>query len=259
MNSKKYKHLTLQDRIEIQEGLIKHLPFRSIAKSIQKDPTTVSKEIKTHAHQHINGFVGTDEICPQLLNAPYVCNGCRKKSSAACHYPRRLYTAKTVQQEYEETLVDSRQGIALNKAVFYENDRIISQRLEAGQHIYQILSDVSVSKSSVYRYFQQGYFSASVIDLPRAVKFKPRKSKPSEYVPDRVKCGRTYDDFLAFMEASELSSHVEMDTVIGRPGGKVILTLHFTAVIFMLGLLLDNKTAAEAASKIISFKVTSNN
>ena len=41
-----------------------------------------------------------------------------------------------------------------------------------------------------------------------------------------------------------------MDTVIGRIGGKVILTFQFVNVDFMFGLLLDNKTAAEAAHKI---------
>lgn len=41
-----------------------------------------------------------------------------------------------------------------------------------------------------------------------------------------------------------------MDSVIGRIGGKIILTLHFNAFNFMTGLLLDNKTAAETASKM---------
>lgn len=34
-----------------------------------------------------------------------------------------------------------------------------------------------------------------------------------------------------------------MDTVIGRPGGKVILTLLFTICNFMVGILLDSKSA----------------
>jgi IS30 family transposase len=45
-----------------------------------------------------------------------------------------------------------------------------------------------------------------------------------------------------------------MDTVIGRIGGKVIMTFNFTRDNFMFGLLLDDKTAAEAASKIRSLK-----
>ena len=45
-----------------------------------------------------------------------------------------------------------------------------------------------------------------------------------------------------------------MDTVIGRPGGKVIMTFQFVNVDFMFGLLLENKTAAEAASKLTALK-----
>jgi hypothetical protein len=47
---------------------------------------------------------------------------------------------------------------------------------------------------------------------------------------------------------------VEMDTVIGRIGGKVIMTFDFTFCNFMFGLLLDDKTAAEAANKIRALK-----
>ena len=45
-----------------------------------------------------------------------------------------------------------------------------------------------------------------------------------------------------------------MDTVIGRIGGKVILTLDFTFCNFMAGILLDNKTATESAEKIKGVK-----
>jgi len=254
MNEKKHKHMTLADRTEIQECLYKRMTFKAIANLIGKDPTTVSKEVKLHARAHTNSFVKLSEPCPKLLKAPFVCNGCKLKSSASCHYTRRIYTAATAQKQYEETLVSSREGIALNKSEFYEDDRIISERIKAGQHLNQILPDISSSKSSVYRYFNKGYLSASKIDLPRAVKFKPRKSKPSEYVPKGVKIGRSYDDFLSFMQEHSLSAHQELDTVIGRPGGKVLMTVHFTATGFMFALLLENKTAAEVSSKIRSLK-----
>lgn len=256
MSEKKNKHMTIQDRTEIQECLYKRMTFKAIAKLIEKDATTVSKEIKLHAISHTNSFVKTDAICSTLLKAPFVCNGCKFKSSPSCRYPRRMYIAKTAQEVYEKTLVESREGIALNKAEFYENDKIITERMKNGQHIFHILnsSNVTVSKSSVYRYFHLGYLSASIIDLPRAVKFKQRNKKPSQYVPKGVKIGRSYEDFLRFSEENGLSEHQEFDTVIGKPGGKVIMTIHFTAINFMFGLLLENKTAAEASTKIVCLK-----
>jgi IS30 family transposase len=50
-----------------------------------------------------------------------------------------------------------------------------------------------------------------------------------------------------------------MDTVIGRVGGKVIMTFDFTFCNFMFGLLLDDKTAAEAALRIRALKKSFNN
>ena len=168
MNEKKNKHLTLADRMEIQECLYKRMTFKAIAALIGKDPTTVSKEVKLHAQTHTNCYATLSETCPNLLKAPFVCIGCKSKSSASCYYPRRVYTARTAQQQYEETLVSSREGIALNKAKFYDDDRMISERINTGQHLNQILPDITASKSSVYRYFNKGYLSASKIDLPRA-------------------------------------------------------------------------------------------
>ena len=88
------------------------------------------------------------------------------------------------------------------------------------------------------------------IDLPRAVKFKPRKSKKSDFVPKQTREGRTFKDFLAFRDDNPDIPLTQLDTVIGRIGGKAILTIHFVQSDFMAGLLLENKTAAEAAGKI---------
>ena len=41
-------HLTLDDRIYIEQCLIQHMTFKDIAKYICKDPTTISKEVKKH-------------------------------------------------------------------------------------------------------------------------------------------------------------------------------------------------------------------
>ena len=92
--------------------------------------------------------------------------------------------------------------------------------------------------------------------MPRAVKFKPRKSNSDTYVPKAVKKNRSYEDFIAFREENPNIPIVEMDTVIGRTGGKVILTIHFTAFNFMIGILSDNKSSGEVTSKIKRLKQT---
>ncbi len=255
-NDRKNKHMVLDDRLEIQEGLSKGMTFRAIAKQIGKDPTTVSKEVKLHSRTHTNSFVKTDECCPNLLKAPFVCNGCPKRNHSNCKYPRRRYVAKEAQAEYEALRTESRQGIPLNKEEFYKTEKTISEAVRAGQHIYHAIqaNQLAVSKSTVYRHIAKGYYSISTIDLPRAVKFKPRKQKSPDYVPKGAKIGRSYEDFLFYMEENPSAVYTEMDTVIGRPGGKVIMTFQFVNVDFMFGILLDNKTAAEAGNKIMLLK-----
>ena len=50
MNNKKrkeyQKHLTLSDRIYIEQGLLQKMSFREIADFLYKDPSTISKEVQ---------------------------------------------------------------------------------------------------------------------------------------------------------------------------------------------------------------------
>ena len=255
-NEKKNKHMTLDDRIEIQECLSKGMTFKAIGERIGKNQTTISREVKIHMEPYTNSFVRTDEVCPKLLKSPFVCNGCEKKSRSSCPYRRQLYTAKKAQAEYDTVLVESRTGIPLNKESFYKTERIISEAVQNGQHIYHIIqsNNLPISTATVYRHIQKRYYSITPMDLPRAVKFKPRNSKESDYVPKWAREGRTFDDFLAFVEDNNDIPLVQIDTVIGRIGGKVIMTIHFVNSDFMMGLLLENKTAAEAANKIQRLK-----
>jgi len=255
---KKNKHLTLDDRIEIQDCLCKGMTFKAIGRRIGKDPTTVSKEVKLHAKAHDNSFTKTTECCPKLLKAPFVCNGCEKRNHSNCFFPRRKYVAKTAQEEYESLLREAREGIPLTHEEFYRNEQIISSAVKAGQNVYHAIMshDVPVSKSTVYRHIEKGYYTISRIDLPRAVKFKPRSKEKPTYVPKGIRIGRSYEDFQRSLEEHPGTNYVEMDTLIGRPGGKVIMTFQFIHVDFMFGILLDNKTAAEAGAKIQVLKAS---
>lgn len=252
MNEKRGKHLTLEDRIEIQECLTHGMTFKAIGQRLGKDQTTISKEVKRHIKVHTNSFVKREDCCPKLLKAPFVCNGCQNRSRSCCRFPRYLYEAKTAQIEYETLLTESREGIALNKESFYQTEEIISNGVRNGQHLYHIMQThkLAVSSATVYRYIHKGYCSIANIDLPRVVKFKARRSSAPERVPKAIRNGRTYEEFQEFCNTNDIHSHVELDTVIGAVGGKVIMTLHFTAFNFMIGILLENKTSAEVARKM---------
>lgn len=257
IDSKKHKHLTAEDRKVIEECLEKKMTFKAIAKLLGKDPTTISYEVKHHRQEHKNSYTSAKEPCSELLKSPFVCNGCSKRHSSACHFVHFLYRHASAHNEYRTTLSEAREGTPLNKSDFYDADKIITDGLKNGQHIYHIMANsdgIHCSKSTVYRHFHRGYYSATLTDLPRAVKFKPRKSKPHDYVPKGVKVNRSYDDFCLYLEQEKPDRHVELDTLIGRIGGKVILTIHFTSCNFMTGLLLDDKTTLQASEKFAALK-----
>ena len=263
LTKKMYNHLTADNRQEIMECLDKDMSFKDIARRVDKSATTISREVKKHltvqplsvTRSKADGTPVDDRPCPSLLKVPFVCNPCKKRRGN-CSFQKQLYIAKTAQAEYESLLRESREGIPLNDEEFWESDAIIAEGMKKGQHLYHILTsnNIAFSKSSAYRHLHRGYLSVSKIDFPRVVKFKLRRQRRPDSVPKAVREGRTYADFRNFVDEQGLSSWIEMDTVIGRVGGKVIMTFDFTLHNFMFGLLLDNKTAAEAALKIRMLK-----
>ncbi len=50
MNKGNQKHLTFEQRVDIEKGLAENKSFAEIARIIGKDPSTVSKEVRLHAH-----------------------------------------------------------------------------------------------------------------------------------------------------------------------------------------------------------------
>lgn len=48
--AKIFKHLTLDDRITILTEIKNNTLLREIARKINKDPTTISKEVKLHRY-----------------------------------------------------------------------------------------------------------------------------------------------------------------------------------------------------------------
>jgi len=260
--SKHYTHLTLSDRIEIQECLSHGMTFKAIAKRINKSARTVSREIKRHITIVTSNVTRKNKIgqeknlpCALLLKPPFVCNPCKRRN-CACSFDKNVYYAKKAQESYEALLTDAREGTPLTKESFYATDRIITEGVCKGQHIYHILktNDIALSSSTVYRHVKKGYYSFAAVDLPRVVKFKQRKAKPLQYVPKSLKIGRNYNDFESFILENEVSSWVEMDTVIGAIGGKTILTFDFTFCNFMFGILLDDKTALSVSTKMKELK-----
>ena len=251
----KHKHLTLSDRNDIQLGLERGETFKAIGQLILKDPTTVSKEVKRN--KQIRDSTSNNLPCPLLDKAPFVCNGCPKRRQN-CGYQKIFYLAKQAQKQYEQTLVEAREGTPLNSQTFWDMDKVISDGVKKGQHIYHILKthNLDVSSSTVYRHIRKGYLSIAPIDLARAVKFKNRRKNNLPSIPKEAKKGRSYEDFQNYLSLNQLNYWLEMDTVMGRIGGKVLLTFNLSFCNFIFARLMDNKTALEVTKHLYDIKNT---
>jgi IS30 family transposase len=116
-----------------------------------------------------------------------------------------------------------------------------------GQSVHHISvhnrDQLTVSEKTLYRYINGGLLKARNIDMPRVCRLKPRKSKPVQHkVDNRCRTGRSFADYQAFIEPAQIRP-VEMDSVIGRTGGKCLLTLMFKSSDFMLAFLRERNTS----------------
>jgi len=186
-----------------------------------------------------------EEVCYRLYDPPYVCNGCADEPR--CVLKKRYYLHKQAHEAYREMLIESRQGANITEEELLDLDGFISPLIKQGQSVSHIFANnpdrFNISEKSVYRYVADGLLKADNLDMPRVVRFKPRKAKPVEHKVDGgCRIGRNFLDYGNFMEESGASA-VEMDTVKGGVSGKVLLTLMFKSCDFMLAFLRDRNTS----------------
>lgn len=200
----------------------------------------------------------SEESCDKLKSTPYVCNGCEDRRK--CTLTKFIYSANTAHKSYEELLVESRTGIESSPEEIKRLDDLIKPLVNNGQSVHHILANnkdtIMVSEKTIYNYIEIGALSIKNIDLPRKVRYRPRIKIKMGYKVDK-KCldGRRYDDYLKFIEENKDISIVQMDTVEGRKGGKVLLTIHFVDTSFMLMFIRnanDAKSVKECFEKIFN-------
>ena len=195
-------------------------------------------------NSHCPAFV--EQRCERLERPPFVCNGCRVERK--CVLRKRYYLHAKAQEAYETVLSESRTGANITEGELILCDRTLRDLTDKGQSIHAAMVNnpdrFTFSLKTAYRYVNGGLLSTKRHDLPRACALKPRKGKGVEHRVDKTcRVGRTWDDYLKFVEEHPGVRVVEMDTVEGVKGGKVLLTLLFNPFNFMLAFLVDAKTS----------------
>jgi len=282
----KNKHLTSEERLQIEKLLSKQTSFSQIAEKLSKSKSTISREVrarsiisdkgaryrirnrcikradcnkydlcedKTQCTRRCSACNLCNEICPdfieqicgKLFDPPYCCNGCIDEYQ--CVLRKKYYINHKAQEAYREKLIESRVGVNITEDELLALDEFVSPLIGRGQSVHHIVTSnadkFNISEKSLYRYVDSGLLSARNIDMPRVCRMKPRRTKPVVHkVDSSCRIGRTYAEYEALMKESPVSV-VEMDSIIGRIGGKVLLTLMFTSCDCMLAFIRERNTS----------------
>ncbi|MEI6578368.1 MAG: IS30 family transposase [Eubacteriales bacterium] len=197
---------------------------------------------KQNCNHICSEFTSVD--CEKLLKSPYVCNACTKR--VKCRKTHIYYRAQSADANYRKTLSKSRQGIRASCDELHKLNDLITPLIKQGQSLAHIFSthsnEIQFSRRTIYHYVDSNVLSARNIDLPRKVRYKKRRRpKTINHFEYEYRKGRTYADFLIFMEKNPGTNVVEMDTVKGgRNKGKTLLTMIFNNCSFMLVFLIPD-------------------
>ena len=192
---------------------------------------------------HCSDFV--EDVCSVKNKPPYVCNGCIQLPK--CTLLKRIYDPADAHERAHHAVSEARTGIMSNEDDIARINGIISPLVKNGQSLHQIylahVDELMCSEKTLYNYVDGCLFDIRNIDLPRKVKYRPRYKKPELKVDRGCRVGRNYHDYEVYMEQHPDTAVVQMDSVIGSKGGKVLLTIYFVNVSLMLGFLREANTS----------------
>lgn len=174
----KNKHLDLQARLRI-EGMLDHQKsFKAIGIAVEKDCTTISKEVKNHVVYEKTGSFGrpfNDCLFRTGCKEKYLCDPCTSKynrhcsncprcishcerykkevcsrlskppyvcngcpDKAKCTLEKAMYRGAKAQKEYELVRSESRSGFNITEEELASLDRLVSPLIQNGQSIHHI-------------------------------------------------------------------------------------------------------------------------
>ena len=186
-----------------------------------------------------------EQVCVTRFKPPYVCNSCSERNR--CTLEKTMYYAVKAHSTAQAHISESRRGILTSEQELNRLNAFVTPLILQGQSIHQIYINYAdalmCSEKTLYNYIDHGFFDARNIDLPRKVRYRPRKKKQEFKVDRGCYIGRSYTEYQQYLVKNPEVNTVQMDSVLGTVGGKVLLTIHFTDTNFMLAYLREANTS----------------
>ena len=215
--TKKNKHLNQTERDHIERWLDEKKSKSEIARLLNRDRTTIYREIKrgtTIQIKYVNGYEKEVKVYyADTGQTVYDNNRKRSKSKGLQAFSQHFWNAL---KEANENRLFSGKNRKYNIKTFI----VVYQRKYP-------LEKVPTYKT-VYNYIHSGKFFIKPIDLPVMVRLKPRRNKNSKPKgTNKRKLGRSISERPESILNREVTGHWEADLVQGKKGKNepVVLTL----------------------------------
>ena len=248
---KKSRRLTIDDRMIIQACIHDKRNITQIATRLKVAPSTISREIKKHKVIKPSAF----EKC-RSRDALGLCNSCLHKT---CSKDKHYYDYAVAQIKSDNLKRSSRSKPKLSEDRIKVIDTLVKEGVHLGQslhHIYvshPILAKICVERT-IRRLCYRGNLSIRPHELRRYVTYRHAYIKTPEQTrlrDIRVLIGRTFKDYLNYVNHHKSMNVVHYDSVIGSINDKkALLTIAFPRYNFQFGLLINKGSPVSTRGQI---------
>lgn len=239
-------------RLTIEACILRNDTMSQIASRLGVHKSTISREI---SHFSITKK-GVNIYCNHKNNTN-LCNGCNKRSW--CRKTQKFYNFSYAETHSSNLRSSSRCKSKLPIDDIKFIDEIVSDGVNLGQSLHHIyVSNPQLkpicSERTIRRLCYRGNLSIRCHQLRRYVTHKHSYKKTPEEIKLRdikVLVGRSYKDYINYVNHHKRESIVQYDSVIGCiKDKKAILTITFPKYNFQFGILIKKGSADNVRSKI---------
>lgn len=249
------KKLSIDERMFIQACLHKELNITEIAKRLNRNKSTISRELS----RHFRLVEGPQRRYCSKINQVIVCNRCVSKRT--CLFNKRYYDFKEANDKTERLRSESKRYTRLSKDKIKIIDDIL---LDEVRNLKQSLHHVYVanpslknicSERTIRRLIYRHEVSIKPHELRKYVVFKHEYN----YTPTKrilikdlsVIVGRQYSDYLNYTNRHKSLNVAQYDSIIGQKTDyKALLTITLVKYNFQFGIVYYKDNPKDLVSKI---------
>lgn len=180
--------------------------------------------------------------------APFVCTGCPLLEK--CPYIHTYYSAERAHKLARERWGEAHAGANISKEELLEMVDLLEPLLKQGLSISAICAAFpgrfTVCTKTIYNYINKRIITdIKRGDMPRSCRIRPRNKEKTPFHKVNAKCreNREMTQFNMYMQLHPDANVWELDTLEGRKGGKVIITLICRNSRMMIASLVGHKNA----------------